>query len=48
MYRDLRFPFGTLQRLFRGSVSMMERVGVPTGERRKANRCYERQHTLFY
>lgn len=33
IYRDLGFPFGTLQRLFRGSVSMMERVGVPTGEK---------------
>lgn len=32
-YRYLRFPFGTLQRLFRGSVCMMERVGVPTSER---------------
>ena len=33
IYRDLGFPFGTLQSLFRGSVSMMERVGVPTGEK---------------
>ena len=33
VYRYLRFPFGTLQRLFRGSVCMMERVGVPTSEK---------------
>ena len=31
--RDLGFPFGTSPRLFRGSASMMEGVGVPTGEK---------------